>query len=374
MSDQCYDIETRCCHYVTDIVNKHPHGAVSVPIYQTATFAHREIGEHPTKDTFTYSRGSNPTRAELEDTIASLEGAGDCVATATGMAAIALVLELFERGDHIICTFDLYGGAVRIFGETGPKRGISYTYVDTGDIEEVRKAITPSTKALYIETPSNPTMKVTDLDAIKKVASEFDLLLIVDNTFLTPYFQRPLEKGADIVVHSGTKYLAGHNDTCAGFICTNKNRNDLAERIRYLCMSFGPTLAPIDSFLTLRGIKTLALRMERQSQNAKVIAEWLKVHKKVKKVYYAGIGAMISFEVDTEQTAIDVLHNIKLVIFAESLGGVESLLTYPITQTHRELSEEQRDLLGINRRFLRLSVGIENVNDIIRDLDAALGK
>jgi len=372
MADQTYDIETRCCHYVTDIVNGHPHGAVSVPIYQAATFAHREIGEHPTKDTFTYSRGSNPTRRELEDTLASLEGAGDCVATATGMAAIALVLELFNPGDHVICTCDLYGGAVRIFGEIAPKRNLSFSYVDTGDLDAVRKAIQPGTRALYIETPSNPTMKVTDLKAIKKLAEEFNLLLIVDNTFLTPYFQRPLELGADIVVHSGTKYLAGHNDTCAGFICTHKDRTDLAESIRYLCMSFGPTLAPIDSFLTLRGIKTLALRMERQSENAKVIAEWLKNHKKVKKVYYIGYGAMISFEVDSEQTAKDVLNKIKLIIFAESLGGVESLLTYPMTQTHRELSAEQRNLLEINERFLRLSVGIENVNDLIRDLDEAL--
>ena len=349
MADQTYDIETRCCHYVTDIVNGHPHGAVSVPIYQTATFAHTEIGEHPTKDTFTYSRGSNPTRRELEDTLASLEGAGDCVATATGMAAIAIVLELFNPGDHVICTCDLYGGAVRIFGEIAPKRNVSFSYVDTGDLDAVRKAIQPGTRALYIETPSNPTMKVTDLKAIRKLADEFNLLLIVDNTFLTPYFQRPLELGADIVVHSGTKYLAGH-----------------------LSMSFGPVLAPIDSFLTLRGIKTLALRMERQSENAKAIAEWLKNHKKVKKVYYIGYGAMISFEVDSEQTAKDVLHKIKLIIFAESLGGVESLLTYPMIQTHRELSPEQRNLLGINERFLRLSVGIENVNDLIRDLDQAL--
>jgi len=372
MADTSYDIETRCCHYVTDIVNGHPHGAVSVPIYQTATFAHREIGEHPTKDTFTYSRGSNPTRRELEDTLASLEGAGDCVATATGMAAIALVLELFTAGDHVICTYDLYGGAVRIFGEIGPKRQVSFSYVDTGDLEAVRKAIRPETKAIYIETPSNPTMKVTDISAIKKIAKEYNLLLIVDNTFLTPYFQRPLELGADIVVHSGTKYLAGHNDTCAGFICTSKNRDDLATRIRYLCMSFGPTLAPIDSFLTLRGIKTLALRMERQSENAKEIADWLRNHKKVKKVYYIGYGAMISFETDTEKTAVDALHKVKLVIFAESLGGVESLITYPMIQTHRELPKEQRELLGINERFLRLSVGIENVKDIIRDLEQAL--
>ena len=372
MAETGYDIETRCCHYVTDIVNGHSHGAVSVPIYQTATFAHREIGEHPTKDTFTYSRGSNPTRRELEDTLASLEGAGDCVATATGMAAIALVLELFTAGDHVICTYDLYGGAVRIFGEIAPKRQVSFSYVDTGDLNAVREAIRPETKAIYIETPSNPTMKVTDLSAIRKIADEHNLLLIVDNTFLTPYFQRPLELGADIVVHSGTKYLAGHNDTCAGFICTNKNREDLAARIRYLCMSFGPTLAPIDSFLTLRGIKTLSLRMERQSENAKVIAEWLKNHKKVKKVYYIGYGAMISFETDTEKTAVDALHKVKLVIFAESLGGVESLITYPMIQTHRELPKEQRDLLGINEKFLRLSVGIENVNDIIRDLEQAL--
>ena len=372
MADQTYDLETRCCHYVTDIVNGHSHGAVSVPIYQTATFAHREIGEHPTKDTFTYSRGSNPTRRELEDTLASLEGAGDCVATATGMAAIALVLELFTTGDHVICTYDLYGGAVRIFGEIGPKRQVSFTYVDTGDLKAVREAIRPNTKAIYIETPSNPTMKVTDLSAIHEIAKEYNLLLIVDNTFLTPFFQRPLELGADIVVHSGTKYLAGHNDTCAGFICTSKAREDLAERIRYLCMSFGPTLAPIDSFLTLRGIKTLALRMERQSENAKVIAEWLKNHKKVKKVYYIGYGAMISFETDTEKTAVDALHKVKLVIFAESLGGVESLITYPMIQTHRELSKEQRELLGINEKFLRLSVGIESVNDIIRDLEQAL--
>lgn len=378
-----YKIETRCSHGVTDIVSDHSFGSVSVPIYQTATFAHRGIGESTGYD---YSRVSNPTRDELERTVSSLEGALDTVACATGMAAISLVLELFDGGQHIICSEDLYGGSVRIFDAIGKRRGMEFSYVNTGDAALVEENIRPNTKALYIETPSNPMMQITDLYAMKALAEKYNLLLIVDNTFLSPYFQRPMEQGADIVVHSGTKYLGGHNDTLAGFVCTN--REDLSENIRFLYKTVGNSLSPFDSYLVLRGIKTLAVRMERQQSNAMVIARWLKEQEKIKKVYYVGLpdhpgyeinkkqssgfGSMISFTTDSEETARKILERVNLIVYAESLGGVESLITYPMLQTHSDVPKEVREKLGITEAFLRLSVGLENVEDLIADLKQAL--
>lgn len=378
-----YNIATRCIHGDSRRATEHSFGAVSVPIYQTATFSHPGIGQSTGYD---YSRESNPTRAELEKTISSLEGALDTVACSTGMAAISVCLELFGTGDHIICSEDLYGGSVRIFGTIGARRGLQFSYIDTSDAEAVEQNITSATRALYIETPSNPTMKVTDLTAMKQIAEKYGLLIIVDNTFLSPYLQNPLAFGADLVIHSGTKFLGGHNDTLAGFLCTS--RADLAERIRYLYKTVGSCLSPFDSYLVLRGVKTLAVRMERQQDNAKQIAEWLKTHPKIKDVYYVGLpehpgydinakqargaGSMISFRTDSADTARAVLERVKLIIYAESLGGVESLITYPMLQTHGDVPVEIREKLGITEDFLRFSVGIENAEDLIADLEQAL--
>ncbi|MDO4327330.1 MAG: PLP-dependent aspartate aminotransferase family protein [bacterium] len=378
-----YEIETRCIHGTDTNRERHSFGAVTVPIYQTATFSHPEIGK---STGFDYSRVSNPTRRELEKVVASLEGALDAVAFSSGMAAITLCLELFERGSHFVCTEDLYGGSFRIFQTIGESRGRSFTYVDTSNEKAVEEAIRPETKAIYIETPSNPTMQVTDLAAMKRLADKHKLLFIVDNTFLSPYYQNPIAFGADLVIHSGTKFLAGHNDTLAGFLCAA--REDLAEKIRYLYMTTGACLSPFDSFLVLRGIKTLAVRMEAQQKNAMRIAQWLKEQKEVVNVYYVGLkehpgyetskkqtrgfGSMISFQVDCEETARRILNNVRLITYAESLGGVESLITYPMLQTHADVPAEIREKLGITAVFLRMSVGIENCDDLIADLRQAM--
>lgn len=378
-----YKFETRCIHRDNEHEEGHPYGSVCTPIYQTATFYHPGIGQ---TTGFNYTRESNPTRTELEDIVTSLEEAKDTVACANGMAAIVLCMELFESGDHIVCSEDLYGGSVRMFQTTGEKRGLTFTYVNTADAAATEAAIKSNTKALYIETPSNPTMQITDLAKMKSLADKYNLLVIVDNTFLSPYFQKPIRFGADIVIHSGTKFLGGHNDTLAGFLSTS--RDDLAEKIRYLYKTVGSCLAPFDSYLLIRGIKTLPIRMERQQENALAIAKWLQTQKKIKQVYYIGLedhpgyeinkkqttgfGSMISIRTDSEATARRVLERIRLITYAESLGGVESLMTYPMLQTHGDVPVETRERLGITEDFLRFSVGIENVDDLIADLDQAL--
>lgn len=378
-----YKFETRCIHRDNEHEEGHPYGSVCTPIYQTATFYHPGIGQ---TTGFNYTRESNPTRTELEDIVTSLEEAKDTVACANGMAAIVLCMELFESGDHIVCSEDLYGGSVRMFQTTGEKRGLTFTYVNTADAATTEAAIKSNTKALYIETPSNPTMQITDLAKMKSLADKYNLLVIVDNTFLSPYFQKPIRFGADIVIHSGTKFLGGHNDTLAGFLSTS--RDDLAEKIRYLYKTVGSCLAPFDSYLLIRGIKTLPIRMERQQENALAIAKWLQTQKKIKQVYYIGLedhpgyeinkkqttgfGSMISIRTDSEATARRVLERIRLITYAESLGGVESLMTYPMLQTHGDVPVETRERLGITEDFLRFSVGIENVDDLIADLDQAL--
>ena len=377
-----YKTDTVCVHGQNIYCRQHPYGAVATPIYQTATFSHPAVGS---STGFDYSRESNPTRSELEETINGLEHAVLSLACSSGMAALTLCLELFNAGDHILCTEDLYGGSVRLFSTLGEKRGISFSYADTSNIEETRARITPQTKALYIETPSNPTMSVTDIRAMKKLADEYSLLLIADNTFLSPYFQNPLDLGADLVIHSGTKFLNGHNDVLAGFVCTN--REDLAEQLRYLYKTVGSCLSAFDSYLLLRGLKTLAVRMERQQQNALQIAQWLKKQPQVTDVLYIGLpehpgyevnlsqsrgfGSMISFHVDSKETAIRILDGVKLITYAESLGGTESLITYPRLQTHADVPEEIRERLGINDRLLRFSVGLEDVEDLIADLKQA---
>jgi cystathionine beta-lyase/cystathionine gamma-synthase len=357
-------------------------GAVTVPIYQAATYAHPGLGRSTGYD---YSRTQNPTREYLEKTVAGLEQGCGALAFSSGMAALTALLELFDTGDRIIASDDLYGGSVRLF-HNNEKRGLCFDYVNTSDLNEIEKALAPNTKALFIETPTNPMMRVTDIAGAAAIAKKRKLLLIVDNTFLTPYFQKPISLGADIVLHSGTKYLGGHNDTLAGFlVCAD---SQIEEKLRYIYKSTGPCLSPFDSFLMIRGIKTLALRMEKHEQNARIIANWLRVHRRVKKVFYPGLdshpdieitkrqssgfGGMISFETDSEETAVRALERVKLIMFAESLGGVETLITYPLTQTHADIPPEIREKNGINARLLRLSVGIEDADDIIGDLEQAL--
>jgi cystathionine beta-lyase/cystathionine gamma-synthase len=380
-----HSIETKCIHGEAHSFQDASR-PISFPIYQTASFSHIEPGHNKTG--FDYTRESNPTRHQLEETVAALEGAVDAVAFSSGMAAIAACFELLTPGDHIVCTEDLYGGTVRLLHNISEKNGLSVDFVDTGDLDVLSAAIRPNTRAIYLETPSNPMMHVSDIRACAKLAKEHGALLIVDNTFLSPYLQNPLALGADLVLHSGTKFLGGHNDTISGFLCSGSE--ELAARIRLLSKTTGATLAPFDSWLMLRGIKTLAVRMERHQQNALVLARWLQKHPKVTHVYYIGLpedpgyavnasqargpGSMISFSVDSAETAKHLLANVHLVTFAESLGGTETLLTYPLVQTHPDVPEDVRQRLGITDKLLRLSVGLENADDLIADLAQALGE
>jgi cystathionine beta-lyase/cystathionine gamma-synthase len=373
--------KTLCVHGAGDGNNQS--GAVAVPIYQSATFAHPGVGQSTGYD---YSRSQNPTREALEKTLAALEGGVDAIAFASGMAAFSVAMELFAAGEHIVASRDLYGGSVRYLDRVAAKNGLETTYVNTRDLPSVAAAIRPGTRAIFVETPTNPMMHVTDIRGVARLAKEHRLLLIVDNTFLTPYFQRPLELGADLVLHSGTKYLGGHNDTLAGFLVTNNS--ELAEKLRFYAKTIGAGLAPFDCFLIQRGIKTLALRMERSAQNAQTIAEWLTKRKEVTAVHYAGLpdhpdfavskgqsdgfGGMISFEVDRPETARRLLSRVRSILYAESLGGVETLITYPLLQTHADVPEDVRNALGITDRLLRLSVGIEAVEDLLADLEEAL--
>ena len=374
-----YDIETKCIHLEE---NDHPEerfGAISFPIYQTATFAHKGVGQSTGYD---YTRLQNPTREHLEKVVASLEQGIDAIAFSSGMAAIGAVMELFSPGDHLVMERDLYGGSTRLFSHISKKNGISITSIDCSR-ENVADYITEQTKAVYIETPTNPMMNVTDIAALSKITKEKGLLLIVDNTFLSPYLQNPLVLGADIVVHSGTKYLGGHNDTISGFIVTN--REDISEKLRFIFKTTGAGLAPFDSWLILRGIQTLALRMEKSQENAALLADWLLKQKRVTKVIYPGLsshpgheimkkqsrgfGAMLTFDVDNEAFALSLLKNVRLIRFAESLGGTETLLTYPLTQTHADVPREELAKCGITEHTLRLSLGIENGQDLVKELE-----
>lgn len=377
-------IETRCVHGVEHKF-KDQYQSLSTPIYQTAAFGHPDLGHSPER--FYYTRLTNPTRLQVEETVSSLEGAVDTVAFSSGMASITAVFELFSPGDRIVCSADLYGGTVLLFDLVEKKNGLILDLVDTTNPETLRAAITPDTRAIYIETPSNPMMNVTDIALCAELAKSVGAMLIVDNTFLSPYLQNPIALGADIVVHSGTKYLGGHNDTISGFACLADAA--VGEKLHKISYTMGSTLSPFDSWLMLRGIKTLAIRMERAQESALAIAQWLKNHPKVKKVYYVGLpehpgyevnrkqsrgsGAMLSFELDTPETALKVLNNVKLITFAESLGGPESLITLPATQTHCDVAPEERQRLGITDSFLRMSVGLENAEDLIRDLEQAMG-
>lgn len=340
-------------------------GAISTPIYQAATFQHPGLGQSTGYD---YSRTKNPTRTALEEGLAAAEGGARGLAFSSGMAAIHCALRLFRPGDHLVVTADLYGGTYRLFDQHVVD--LEYTFVDSSEASAVRKALKPNTKAIFIETPTNPLMKTADIPAIAAVAREAGALLIVDNTFLTPYLQRPLELGADIVVHSATKYLAGHNDVVAGGLVARDAA--IGEKLYFYQNAIGAILGPQDAWLVMRGMKTLALRMEQHQRNARAVADWLGRHPLVAAVNYPGIGGMLSFTVTDQALVARVLGNLKLCLFAESLGGVETLITYPATQTHADIPANVRERLGISDRLLRLSVGIEDPADIIADLQQAL--
>ena len=371
-------INTRCLHLEEDENKVDHYGAISYPIYQTATYAHPGVGQSTGYD---YNRVSNPTRDQLQKTLASLEGGIDALAFSSGMAAITLLMEMFNPGDHIIADADLYGGSIRLFTQVNSKNGLKFSSIDCHK-ENIEDYITGDTKAVYIETPTNPMMNVTDIREAAKIAHAHDLILIVDNTFMSPYFQNPLELGADIVVHSGTKYLGGHNDTLAGFLVTN--REDISEKLHFLYMTTGSCLAPFDSWLILRGIKTLGLRMERAQQNAFELVKWLKTRDSVKKIVYPGLpehpgheiqksqargfGAMLTIELESKEYALAILPKLRMIKYAESLGGVETLITYPATQTHADVPKEIREKNGITDSVLRISVGIEDAEDLIGEL------
>lgn len=371
-------INTRCLHLEETEGKTENYGAISYPIYQTATYAHPGMGQ---STGFDYSRLQNPTREHLEKIVASLEHGCDALALSTGMAAITLLMELFKPGDHLIVDSDLYGGSIRLFRNVSRKNGITFSVVDSYQ-DDVESFVKEETKAIYIETPTNPMMNVADIGKLSEIAKRHNLLLIVDNTFLSPYFQNPLMLGADIVVHSGTKFLGGHNDTLAGFLVTN--REDISEQLRFLIKTTGAGLAPFDSWLILRGIKTLGIRMERAQKNALEIANWLKTQSAVTKVIYPGLpehpgyeimkkqaggfGSMLTFYVDSKEHAFEILEKVRMIKFAESLGGVETLLTYPTTQTHADVPQEIREKNGITDCTLRLSVGIEDSQDLITEL------
>lgn len=377
------NIGTICVHGKKERKNVDNTGAVSFPIFQSATFIHPEFQKSTGYD---YARLQNPTREELERIVADLENAIDALAFSTGMSAIHALIDTLSPKDHIISTNDLYGGTTRLLENIAAKNGVDITFVETDDIENIKKELRANTKLIYLETPTNPMMQVADIEEISKLAHENNCIVAVDNTFLTPYFQKPLDLGADVVIHSGTKYLAGHNDTLAGFLVTSSQ--EISEKLRYIIKTTGACLAPFDSWLVLRGIKTLHIRMEQHQKNATKVVAWLKNQKAVKAVYYTGLeehpsieiskkqstgfGGMISFHVDTEERAKHILKTIKLVKFAESLGGVESLMTYPMYQTHADVALEERLKRGVDERLLRLSVGIEDAKDIIADLDNAI--
>ncbi|WP_330998631.1 PLP-dependent aspartate aminotransferase family protein [Pectinatus frisingensis] len=365
-------------------VNTDPQtGAISTPIYNTASFAHPALGQSTGYD---YTRSKNPTRQVAEDGLASLENGTAGFVFPSGMAAITAVLLLYKPGDHILLTDDCYGGTYRIFQNIFAKFSINFSTVDTTSLSSIESSITPSTKAIFIETPTNPLMKIADIAAIAKICQCSNIQLIVDNTFLTPYFQKPLDLGADIVIHSGTKYLAGHNDLLCGVVVVRGEQ--LSEKVKFIQNATGSILSPFDSWLLIRGLKTLALRMQKHNDNAQKIAAWLQTQKHITQVYYPGLpthpgktihdkqasgyGGIISFAVDNAALVPQILNKVTFIQFAESLGGVESLITFPARQTHMDIPEAVREKLGITDKLLRLSVGIESSEDIIADLKQAL--
>jgi cystathionine beta-lyase/cystathionine gamma-synthase len=358
-------------------------GAISVPIYQTSTFVFEDIGKTRGYD---YSRSANPTRKVLEDTIARLEGGKAGFAFATGMAAETTVIHLLKSGDHVISTDDVYGGTYRLFENVMKDLGLEFTFVRMSNRDVIEKAIKPNTKMLWLETPSNPLLNITDLEMVVDVARKYKLLSVIDNTFATPYFLRPIDYGIDIVVHSTTKYLNGHCDVVGGAVVTTTD--DLAQRVQFLLNAMGTCAAPFDCWLVLRGIETLAVRMRQHQENAVTISDYLTRQNGVKKVFYPGLkshpgheiakrqmkgfGGMVSFEIrGGTKRASTFLRNLKIFSLAESLGGVASLAEHPATMSHGSMPENYRKEIGINNGIIRLSIGLENVEDLIMDLDQA---
>ncbi|MDH6426102.1 cystathionine gamma-synthase [Paenibacillus odorifer] len=358
-------------------------GAINFPIYNATAFRHPKLGQ---STGFDYSRTKSPTRSVLENAAAELESGDAGFACSSGMAAIQTIFTLFGQGDHLIVSLDLYGGTYRLLERIMSKFGITASYVDTNDLDALEATRLPNTKAIFIETPTNPLMMVTDIAAVATWARHHGLLTIVDNTLLTPFFQRPLELGADIVVHSATKYLGGHNDVLAGLIVSKGA--ELSAEIAILHNSIGAVLGPTDSYQLMRGMKTLALRMERHESNALAIARYLQEHPAIAEVFHPGLPDHPGYEIQNRQSSGNtgifsfklkdaryvepLLRHIRLIAFAESLGGVESLMTYPAVQTHADIPVEIRNAVGVDDRLLRFSVGIEHAEDLIADLGQAL--
>jgi cystathionine beta-lyase/cystathionine gamma-synthase len=360
-------------------------GAIIVPIYQTSTFVQEALGKHKG---FEYARTSNPTRLALERNLAAIEGAGFGFAFASGMAAINALMSLFKAGDHIVASHNLYGGSFRLFERVLKDFGLAFSYANTCRLDEVEAVFQPNTRLLFIETPTNPVMEITDIAAAAAVAHRHRALLAVDNTFVSPYFQQPLRLGADIVVHSTTKYLNGHSDGVGGAVMLNDP--GLADRLKFLQNAAGAILGPFDSWLVLRGVKTLAVRMDRHNKNGLAVAQFLADHPKVRKVHYPGLsshpqhalarkqmsgfGGMISFEAGSLESARTILNSVRLCALAESLGGVETLISHPATMTHASVPAGERQRIGITDGLVRISVGIEDVEDVIADLGQALAR
>ena len=379
-----YRFDTRAIH--AGQPNDSATGSVTTPIHQTSTFGQTEPGLNKG---YCYGRTGNPTRTALEENLAALEGARHGLAFSSGMAAIHAVLSLLRRGDHVVSTQDLYGGAWRIFTKVFSRFGIDFTFVDTSNPAAIERAITPATRLLWLETPSNPLLRVTDIARAAAIARGQQITTIVDNTFATPVLQQPLALGADVVVHSTTKYINGHSDVIGGGVITNDD--GLFEELKFLQNAIGAVPAPQDCFLILRGIKTLGLRVERHCSNAELLTRWLVAHDRVKRVHYPGLvdrpdhavarrqmtrfGAIVSFELDAslEETRA-FTRRLQLWTLAESLGGVKSLFCHPATMTHASVEPEQRRAVGIGDNLIRLSVGLEDVRDLIDDLDQALAR
>lgn len=381
MSEENYSFETKLLHNKNkfDITT----GGVSVPIQHASTFHQSNFDQYGKYD---YSRSLNPTREALEDQIAELEGGVRGFAFASGMAAISTAFLLLSKGDHVVITEDVYGGTYRVVTEVLSRFGIEHSFVDMTDLNEVRKAIQPNTKVFYVETPSNPTLKVTDIEAICKLAKEQSAYTFVDNTFLTPALQKPLDLGADIVLHSATKFLSGHSDVVAGLAVVKDE--ELGKRLAFLQNSFGAVLGVQDAWLVMRGLKTLSVRLEHSVTSTVKLANYLNEHPLVRRVYYPGLvehpqfelqrkqakngGAVLSFELENEELTRLFVENVKIPVFAVSLGAVESILSYPAKMSHGAMPPSEREKRGISNSLLRLSVGLENVDDLIEDFSNAL--
>jgi cystathionine beta-lyase/cystathionine gamma-synthase len=358
-------------------------GAISVPIYPTSTYVQQELGKNKG---YEYARVSNPTRTRLEENLAALEGGTSARVFASGMAAINAICTMYKSGDHVVCGNDLYGGVPRLFNQVLANFGMEFTYVDTSDAKNVERAMRKNTRMVYIETPTNPLMSLSDITAISQVCRRKKAALVVDNTFMSPYFQQPIALGADMVVHSTTKFLNGHSDGLGGVVvCTTKEQ---ADNLAFVQKAAGAILSPFECWLVLRGVKTLAVRMEQHDRSGRTVAEFLARHKKVKRVFYPGLpehpqydlaqqqmtgfGSMITFETGSRSNANKMLKKVRVCSLAESLGGVETLISHPATMTHAALGEKGRREIGITDGLVRISVGIENVEDIMDDLDQAL--